>query len=156
MTSVPPVRSRCSRRPRSGGCSHETIPGHPRRAGRDRRLRCSAIDPPGLPHPVGLPGLAASGPYRNAADVVLEQAIRTLPLFPAASSAYTYRWDAAQGTLVRVDDAVSAWPFTERGQTLGEGLLNVGVTWGYYDVDSVNGHDLGHDPFPVSVCCGSK
>jgi Putative MetA-pathway of phenol degradation len=108
------------------------------------------------PSLVGLPGLAASGPYQNAADVILEQAIRNLPLYPAASSAYTYRWDAAQDTLVRVDDAVSAWPFTERGQTLGEGLLNIGVTWGYYDVDSYNGHDLGHDPFPVSVCCGSK
>ena len=105
---------------------------------------------------VGLPGLAASGPYQNAADVILEQAIRNLPLHPAASSAYTYRWDAAQDRLVRVDDAVAAWPFTDRGQTLGEGLLSIGVTWGYYDVDSVNGHDLGHDPFPVSICCGSK
>jgi hypothetical protein len=110
----------------------------------------------GAPALVGLPGLAASGPYQNAADVILEQAIRNLPLHPAASSAYTYRWDAAQNTLVRVDDTVSPWPFTERGQTLGAGLLNIGVTWGYYDVDSVNGHDLGHDPFPVSVCCGSK
>jgi hypothetical protein len=71
------------------------------------------------PSLVGLPGIAASGPYQNAADVILEQAIRNLPLFPAASSAYTYRWDAAQETLVRVDDAVSPWPFTERGQTLG-------------------------------------
>jgi len=105
---------------------------------------------------VGLPGLAASGPYQNAADVILEQAIRNLPLYPAASSAYTFHWDAQQGTLVRGDDAVSAWPYTEQGQTLGEGLLNIGVTWGYFDVDSVNGHDLGHDPFPVSVCCGSK
>ena len=57
---------------------------------------------------------------------------------------------------MRVDDAVSAWPFTERGQTLGEGLLNIGVTWGYYDVDSFNGHDLGHDPFPVSVWSSSS
>src|SRR5262245_49697100 len=105
---------------------------------------------------VGLPGLATSGPYQNAADMILEQAIRNLPLYPAASSAYTFRWDATQGILVRADDTVSAWPYTERGQTLGEGLLNVGVTWGYFDVDSVDGQDLGHDPFPVSVCCGSK
>ena len=105
---------------------------------------------------VGLPGLAASGPYQNAADMILEQAIRNLPLYPAASSAYTFRWDETQGSLVRADDTVSAWPYTERGQTLGEGLLNIGVTWGYFDVDNVNGHDLGHDPFPVSVCCGSK
>jgi hypothetical protein len=105
-----------------------------------------------------LVGLPSPGTYQNAADVILEQSIRNLPLFPAASSAYTYRWDPAQNALVRVDDTVSAWPFTERGQTLGAGLLNVGVTFGYYDVDSYNGHALGHDPFPVSVfgCCGSK
>ena len=108
------------------------------------------------PSLVGLPGLGASGPYQNAADMILEQAVRNLPLYPAASSAYTFRWDETQGSLVRTDDTVSAWPYTERGQTLGEGLLNIGVTWGYFDVDNVNGHDIGHDPFPVSVCCGSK
>jgi hypothetical protein len=40
----------------------------------------------------GLPSLAADGRYQNAADVIAEQAIRNLPLFPAASSAYTYHW----------------------------------------------------------------
>ena len=108
------------------------------------------------PSLVGLPSLAADGRYQNAADVILEQAIRNLPLHPAASSAYTYRWDEEHGTLERVDDAVAPWLLTERDQTLGKGLLNVGVTFGYYDVDSFDGHDLGHDPFPVSVCCGSK
>ena len=108
------------------------------------------------PSLVGLPSLAADGRYQNAADVILEQAIRNLPLHPAASSAYTYRWDEEHGTLERVDDAVAPWLLTERDQTLGKGLLNVGVTFGYYDVDSFNGHDLGHDPFPVSTCCGSK
>ena len=43
---------------------------------------------------VGLGSLAADERYQNAADVILEQAIRNLPLFPAASSAYTYRWNA--------------------------------------------------------------
>jgi hypothetical protein len=105
---------------------------------------------------VGLGGLANDPRYQNAADVILEQAIRNLPLYPAASSAYTYRWDATQDTLVRVDDAVAPWPYTEQGQTLGKGLVNLGVTWGYFDVDNANGHPLGHDPFPVSVCCGSK
>jgi hypothetical protein len=108
------------------------------------------------PSLVGLSSLAEDGRYQNAADVILEQAVRNLPLHPAASSAYTYRWDDEHGTLKRVDDAVAPWLLTERGQTLGKGLLNIGVTFGYYDVDSVDGHDLGHDPFPVSVCCGSK
>ena len=108
------------------------------------------------PSLVGLPSLAADGRYQNAADVILEQAIRNLPLHPAASSAYTYRWDGEHGTLERVDDAVAPWLITERGQTLGKGLLNIGVTFGYFDVDSFDGHDLGYDPFPVSVCCGAK
>ena len=108
------------------------------------------------PSLVGLSSLAEDGRYQNAADVILEQAIRNLPLHPAASSAYTFRWDDEHGTLERVDAAVAPWLLTERGQTLGKGLLNIGVTFGYYDVDSFDGHDLGHDPFPVSVCCGSK
>src|SRR5262249_9440527 len=44
------------------------------------------------PSLVGLGGLAANGAYQNAADAILEQAIRNIPLFPGASSAYTYRW----------------------------------------------------------------
>jgi hypothetical protein len=35
----------------------------------------------GAPNLVGLPGLA-NGRYQNAADVILEQAVRNLPLFP--------------------------------------------------------------------------
>src|SRR5262249_25155235 len=96
------------------------------------------------------------GPYQNAADMILEQAVRNLPLYLAASSAYTFRWDATQGILVRADDTVSPWPYTERGQTLGEGLLNIGVTWEHFDVDSVNGHDIGRSPSPVSRCWGPK
>src|SRR5262249_59278311 len=38
------------------------------------------------PSLVGLPSLAEDGRYQNAADVILEQAIRNLPLHPAASS----------------------------------------------------------------------
>ena len=73
------------------------------------------------PSLVGLPG-PPSDRYHNAADLMLEQAARNLPLFPAAASAHTYRW--------KVDDAVSPWFLTERGQSLGEGFLNVGVTFG--------------------------
>jgi hypothetical protein len=104
---------------------------------------------------VGLPGLANER-YQNAADVILEQAIRNLPLFPAASSAYTYRWNADRDELERVDDSVSPFFLTERGQSLGEGLLNVGVTFGYYKVNCANGCRLGVEQAPVSVCCGSK
>jgi hypothetical protein len=104
---------------------------------------------------VGLGGLAADERYQNAADVILEQAIRNLPLFPAASSAYTYRWNAERGALERVDDSVSPL-YIERGQTLGEGLLNIGVTFGYFDVECSGGCRLGTDPLPISTCCGSK
>ena len=107
------------------------------------------------PSRVGLGGLAADGRYQNAADVILEQAIRNLPLYPAASSAYTYRWNGERGALERVDDSVSPL-YTERGQTLGAGLLNVGVTFGYFDVGCSGGCRLGVDPLPISTCCGSK
>src|SRR5262245_7514481 len=51
------------------------------------------------PRLVGLPGLAADERYQNAADVILEQAARNLPIHPAASSAYTYRWNAELGRI---------------------------------------------------------
>jgi len=100
---------------------------------------------------VGLPTVAFDERYQNAADVVLEQAIRNLPLFPGASSAFTYRWNPEHSELERVDDAVSPWFVTERAQTLGEGLFNVGMTFGYYRVNSWHGRDLGDDPVPLSV-----
>ena len=108
------------------------------------------------PNLVGLGSLAASGAYQNAADLILETAIRNLPLFPQAGSAYTYRWNEERGELERVDDSVSPFFLTERAQTLGERLFNVGVTFGRYDVGCASGCKLGTDPAPVSVCCGSK
>lgn len=103
------------------------------------------------PSLVGLPGLAASETYQNAADIILEQAARNLPLHPGASSAFTYRWNAERGELERIDDMVSPWFLTERGQTLGEGLFNVGVTFGYYNVECSSGCAIGNDPYPLSV-----
>jgi len=100
---------------------------------------------------VGLPTVAFDERYQNAADVILEQSIRNLPLFPGASSAFTYRWNPEHSRLELVDDAVAPWLVTERGQTLGEGLLNVGLTFGYYRVNSWHGRDLGDDPVPLSV-----
>jgi Putative MetA-pathway of phenol degradation len=107
------------------------------------------------PSLVGLGGLAADERYQNAADVILESAIRNLPLYPAASSTYTYRWNATQGALERIDDSVAPL-YTERGQTLGAGLLNVGVTFGYFDVECSGDCRLGTDPLPISTCCGAK
>src|SRR5262245_5402130 len=99
---------------------------------------------------VGLPGLASER-YQNAVDVMLEQAVRNLPLFPAASSAYTFRWNAETGRLERIGGDVSPFLFTERGQTMGEGVFNFSVTWGRYNVECSSGCRLGDDRFPVSV-----
>ena len=99
---------------------------------------------------VGLPEVDSER-YQNAADIILEQAVRNLPLFPAASSAYTYRWNDERNELERVDDAVTPFFLTERGQTLGAGLWNVGVTFGYYRMRCSSGCRIGTDPFPLSV-----
>ena len=100
---------------------------------------------------VGLPGLAADERYHNAADVILESAIRNLPLFPAASSAFTWRWNPETRAIERVSDAVSPWFVTERGQTLGEGLLNVDMTFGHYKVECSSGCRIGTDRYPLAV-----
>ncbi len=99
---------------------------------------------------VGLPGLASDGRYRNAADIILDSGIRNLPLFPAASPAFAWRRNADTGAWERATDAVSPW-YVERGPTLGEGLLNVGLTFGYFDVQCSSGCRIGTDPDPLAV-----
>ena len=87
--------------------------------------------------------------YQNAADLVLEQSIRNLPLHPAASSAFTWRWNPQTDQLERVDDMVSPlfsasadarpWPAERRRHV------------GYYRVEDADGSPLGVDPVPLSV-----
>jgi hypothetical protein len=115
----------------------------PAEAGRVRHVLRTA------PTLVGLPGVASER-YQNAADLILEQGIRNLPLFPAASSAFTWRWNPETRAYERTSDEVSPL-YTERGQTMGEGLLNASVTFGYFDVACSSGCRLGTDPRPLSV-----
>src|SRR5262249_10035325 len=115
----------------------------PAQAGRVRHVLRTA------PDLVGLPGVASER-YQNAADLILEQGVRNLPLFPAASSAFTWRWNPETGGYERTSDEVSPL-YTERGQTMGEGLLNASVTFGYFDVACSSGCRLGTDPRPLSV-----
>ena len=135
-------------RPRSAGrllaCAALLVLAGTATAGPVRRVYRTA------PALVGLPTVAYDPRYQNAADLILEQSIRNLPLYPAASSAFTWRWNPQTDQLERVDDMVSPL-FTERGQTLGRGLLNVGVTFGYYRVEDADGSPLGVDPVPLSV-----
>lgn len=99
---------------------------------------------------VGLPGVASER-YQNAADLILEQGVRNLPLFPAASSAYTWRWNPDTRAYERTSDEVTPFYLTERGDTLGEGLLNASVTFGYFDVGCSSGCRIGTDRRPLSV-----
>jgi len=99
---------------------------------------------------VGLPGVASER-YQNAADLILEQGVRNLPLFPAASSAYTWRWNPDTHAYERTSDEVTPFYLTERGETLGEGLLNASVTFGYFDVGCSSGCRIGTDRRPLSV-----
>jgi hypothetical protein len=100
---------------------------------------------------VGLRGLANNERYQNAADVILESAIRNLPLFPAASDAFTWRWNPTTNAYERATDQVTPWFLTERGETLGEGVLNVGITFGYYKVECSSGCRLGTSKNPLSI-----
>src|SRR5262245_16420449 len=80
-----------------------------------------AVDPQHLPLGAGPGGTAR--PRERAVSQCRRRDPRAggakSPLFPAASSAYTYRWNAETGTLERIDDSVSPFFLTERGQTLG-------------------------------------
>ena len=100
---------------------------------------------------VGLRGLAQSEPYQNAADALLERGVRQLPVHPAMGGAYTYRLDPECGCYRRVTDDLGPWFVTERAQTLGAGLLNVGLTLGGYDLTDVDGCHFGDERAPIRV-----
>jgi hypothetical protein len=116
----------------------------PSRAGNVRRALRQA------PSLVGLSGLAADGRYHNAADIILEQGIRNLPLHPAASPVFAWRRNPDTGAWERATDAVSPW-YVERGPTLGRGVFTAGLTFGYFDVQCSSGCRIGTDPYPLSV-----
>jgi len=102
------------------------------------------------PSLVGLPGLANDGRYHNAVAIILEQAIRNLPLYPAASPTFAWRRNPDTGAWERASDAVSPW-YVDRGPTLGKGLLTADLTFGYFDVQCSSGCRIGTDKYPLSV-----
>lgn len=102
------------------------------------------------PAMVGL-GQVATGPYQNAADALLEGGVRNLPIHPTMFSGSTFRWDPSCDCYHRVSADLGPWFLTERADTVGQGLLNVSVTVGEYDMTCVNGCKAGEEFDPVAI-----
>jgi hypothetical protein len=93
----------------------------------------------------------ALGPgYRNAVDALVDSAPRALPI-PAASGAFTYRYDDATGEYERTSETFGPMLFMERPQTLGRQVWRIGVSGQYLELDEFDGKSIGRDPDPIIV-----
>jgi hypothetical protein len=103
------------------------------------------------PARVGLNGLANDPRYQNAADGILESAVRNIPIHPSMSPAFTFRYDQGCGCFQRSSDDIGPWFMTERAQTVGKGLIHASVTAAEYNVRCANGCKLGDEFDPINV-----
>jgi len=76
--------------------------------------------------------------------------VRSIPTV-SASSGLVFEYDVETGAFVR-QPSVTGQLFLERAETLGRGKWNVGISYQYVSIDSVNGVDLDdlHDTNPIS------
>ena len=103
------------------------------------------------PAKVGLNGLANDPRYQNAADGVLESAVRNIPIHPTMSPAFTFRYDQGCGCFQRSSEDIGPWFMTERAQTVGKGLIHASVTAAEYNVRCANGCKLGDEFDPINI-----
>lgn len=103
------------------------------------------------PERVGLNGLAHDERYQNAADGILESAVRNIPIHPTMSPAFTFRYDQGCGCFQRSSEDLGPWFMTERAQTVGKGLIHASVTAAEYNVKCANGCKLGDEFDPINV-----
>ena len=93
--------------------------------------------------------------YGNAVDALVEAAARGLPI-PAASGAFTYRYDQDTGRYERSTETFGPL-YMERAATLGQGVWRVGATVQHLELDRFDGEAVGHDPdrlfFIGTGCC---
>lgn len=100
------------------------------------------------PRLVALPDLGPT--YRNAVDALVDHAARQVPI-PAASGAFTYRFEPETGTYVRSSDTFGPMIFMERPQTIGRYVWNIGVTGQYLELNEFDGKKVGVDPDRIIV-----
>ena len=102
------------------------------------------------PAQVGLNGVANER-YQNAADGILESAVRNIPIHPSMSPAYTFRYDQGCGCFQRSSEDIGPWFMNERAQTVGNGLIHASITTAEYNVRCSSGCKLGDEFDPINV-----
>ncbi len=90
-----------------------------------------------LPDAARLVGLQGGSAFDALADALADTAARNLPVV-TASAGFTYRYNPALEVFERTSDTLGPI-FLERPDTLGQGKLNVNVSYQYVQLDRVNG-----------------
>ena len=85
-------------------------------------------------------GLAGGSAFDALAANIADSAARSLPSV-SASAGFTYRYDRDLDTFVRTSDTLGPL-FLERPDTLGQGKLNVNVSFQYVQLDAFDGDSI--------------
>ena len=85
-------------------------------------------------------GLAGGSAFDALAANIADSAARSLPVV-SASAGFTYRYDRDLDTFVRTSDTLGPL-FLERPDTLGQGKLNVNMSFQYVQLDAFDGDSI--------------
>jgi hypothetical protein len=106
------------------------------------------------PSSIGL-GDLANERYQNAADALLENGVRNLPVHPAGNAAYTYEYDPVCGCYEQTPVAAGPWFLVDRAEPVGRHLTTLSLTVAAYDLTDAFGCDFGEDPKPIRISAGT-
>ena len=91
--------------------------------------------------------LVASSASINRLNAQIATEIGLFP-FSSTVSGFTFAFDPTLGTFLRTTETLGPL-FAERAPTLGQGRLNMHVSYTFFTYDTFGGRDLGH--FPVTA-----
>ena len=106
------------------------------------------------PRTVGLGGVDNER-YQNAADALLENGVRNIPVHAMPGAAYTYQWQADCNCYKQVPVVMGPWFVTDRPEPVGPGLTTIGVTVGEYNMVDAYGCTFGEDKRRVRISAGT-
>lgn len=109
-----------------------------------------------LPDAARRVGIEGGTAFDALADAIADTAARNLPII-SASAGYTYRYNPTLEVFERTSDTLGPL-FLERPDTLGQGKVNVNVSFQYVDLDQIDGNDTdrlqANDPIILRLRSG--
>src|SRR4029077_2824784 len=98
-----------------------------------------------------LVGIQGGSAFDALGDAIADSAARSLPII-SASAGFTYRYNPQLEVFERTSDTLGPL-LLERPDTLGQGKLNVNVSYMYVDLNELDGTPTSRleSPFPIVI-----